>query len=106
MRKHEDIFGQVNRLAVAVALCIAAMLAVYALAGRFTNAVLLGALIGFVLGYGQLYLAVLTVPTPLTVRSKGIQPHRKPSWQIQSSGVIRLVVLVIIYILLFRCKVL
>ena len=45
MRKHEDIFGQVSRLAVAVSLCIAAMLAVYALAGRFTNTVLLLSLI-------------------------------------------------------------
>ena len=104
MRKHEDIFGQVSRLAVAVALCIAAMLAVYALAGRFTNTVLLGALIGFVLAMGNFISLCITVSTtPLTVRSKGTT-HRKPKRQIQSSGVIRLVVLVIIYILLFRAK--
>ena len=78
MRKHEDIFGQVSRLAVAVALCIAAMLAVYALAGRFTNTVLLGALIGFVLAMATLSRCALPFPTPLTVRSKGT-PHRKPS---------------------------
>ena len=44
MQKHRDILEQASRLAVAVALCIAAMLAVYALTGHFTNAVLLGAL--------------------------------------------------------------
>ena len=49
MQKHRDVLQQASRLAVAVALCIAAMLAVYALTGHFTNAVLLGALIGFVL---------------------------------------------------------
>ena len=53
MQKHRDVLQQASRLAVAVALCIAAMLAVYALIGRFTNAVLLGALIGFVMAMGN-----------------------------------------------------
>lgn len=103
MRKHEDIFGQVSRLAVAVALCIAAMLAVYALAGRFTNAVLLGALIGFVLAMGNFISLCITVSNALDRTVKGDNPQ-KAQLQIQSSGVIRLVVLVIIYILLFRAK--
>ena len=72
------IFGQVSRLAVAVALCIAAMLAVYALAGRFTNTVLLGALIGFVLAMGNFISLCITVSNALTVRSKGTT-HKKPS---------------------------
>ena len=103
MRKHEDIFGQVSRLAVAVALCIAAMLAVYALAGRFTNTVLLGALIGFVLAMGNFISLCITVSNALDRTVKGDNPQ-KAQLQIQSSGVIRLVVLVIIYILLFRAK--
>ena len=41
MQKHRDVLQQASRLAVDVALCIAAMLAVYALTGHFTNAVLL-----------------------------------------------------------------
>ena len=40
MQKHRDVLQQASRLAVAVALCIAAMLAVYARTGHFTNAVL------------------------------------------------------------------
>ena len=103
MRKHEDICGQVSRLAVAVALCIAAMLAVYALAGRFTNTVLLGALIGFVLAMGNFISLCITVSNALDRTVKGDNPQ-KAQLQIQSSGVIRLVVLVIIYILLFRAK--
>ena len=98
MRKHEDIFGQVSRLAVAVALCIAAMLAVYALAGRFTNTVLLGALIGFVLAMGNFISLCITVSNALDRTVKGDNPQ-KAQLQIQSSGVIRLVVLVIIGIL-------
>ena len=57
LQKHRDVLQQASRLAVAVALCIAAMLAVYALTGHFTNAVLLGALIGFCDGDGKLPLA-------------------------------------------------
>ena len=34
MQKHRDVLQQASRLAVAVALCIAAMLAVYALTGQ------------------------------------------------------------------------
>ena len=74
MRKHEDIFGQVSRLAVAVALCIAAMLAVYALAGRFTNTVLLGALIGFVLAMGNFISLCITVSNALDRTVKGDNP--------------------------------
>ena len=79
MRKHEDIFGQVSRLAVAVALCIAAMLAVYALAGRFTNTVLLGALIGFVLAMGNFISLCITVSNALDRTVKGDNPTESPA---------------------------
>lgn len=103
MQKQRDIFAQVSRLAVAVALCIAAMLAVYALAGKFTNAVLVGALIGFVLAMGNFISLSITVSNALDRTVKGDNPQ-KAQLQIQSSSVIRLVVLVIIYILLFRAR--
>ena len=61
MQKHRDVLQQASRLAVAVALCIAAMLAVYALTGHFTNAVLLGALIGFVMAMGN-FLSLSILP--------------------------------------------
>ena len=103
MQKHRDIFEQTGRLAVAVALCIAAMLAVYALAGRFDNAVLIGALVGFVLAMGNFLSLSITVSNALDRSANGGSPQ-KAQLEIQTSSVVRPVVLVIIYILLFRAK--
>lgn len=103
MQKHRDIFEQTGRLAVAVALCIAAMLAVYALTGRFDNAVLIGALAGFVLAMGNFLSLSITVSNALDRAANGGSPQ-KAQLEIQTSSVVRPVVLVIIYILLFRAK--
>ena len=103
MQKHRDIFEQTGRLAVTVALCIAAMLAVYALAGRFDNAVLIGALVGFVLAMGNFLSLSITVSNALDRAANGGSPQ-KAQLEIQTSSVVRPVVLVIIYILLFRAK--
>ena len=103
MQKHRDVFRQASCLAVAVALCIAAMLAVYALAGHFSNAVLIGALIGFVLAMGNFLSLSITVSNAMDRASNGGNPQ-KAQMQIQSSSVIRPVILVIIYILIFRAK--
>lgn len=103
MQKYRDIFEQTGRLAVAVALCIAAMLAVYALAGRFDNAVLIGALVGFVLAMGNFLSLSITVSNALDRAANGGSPQ-KAQLEIQTSSVVRPVVLVIIYILLFRAK--
>ena len=103
MQKHRDVLQQASRLAVAVALCIAAMLAVYALTGHFTNAVLLGALIGFVLAMGNFLSLSITVSNAMNRAANGGSPQ-KAQLEIQTSSVVRPVVLVIIYILLFRAK--
>ena len=39
MQKHKDIFGQVGRLAVALLVCVAVMLAIYGLLGAFSQKV-------------------------------------------------------------------
>lgn len=103
MQKHRDVLQQASRLAVAVALCIAAMLAVYALTGHFTNAVLLGALIGFVMAMGNFLSLSITVSNAMNRAANGGSPQ-KAQLEIQTSSVVRPVVLVIIYILLFRAK--
>lgn len=74
MQKHRDVLQQASRLAVAVALCIAAMLAVYALTGHFTNAVLLGALIGFVMAMGNFLSLSITVSNAMNRAANGGQP--------------------------------
>lgn len=103
MQKHRDVLQQASRLAVAVALCIAAMLAVYALTGHFTNAVLLGALIGFVLAMGNFLSLSITVSNAMNRAANGGSPQ-KAQLEIQTSSVVRPVILVIIYILLFRAE--
>ena len=100
MQKHRDVLQQASRLAVAVALCIAAMLAVYALTGHFTNAVLLGALIGFVMAMGNFLSLSITVSNAMNRAANGGSPQKA----IQTSSVVRPVILVIIYILLFRAE--
>ena len=103
LQKHRDVLQQASRLAVAVALCIAAMLAVYALIGRFTNAVLLGALIGFVMAMGNFLSLSITVSNAMNRAANGGSPQ-KAQLEIQTSSVVRPVILVIIYILLFRAE--
>ena len=103
MRKHQDILRQSGQLAVAVALCIAAMLAVYALAGYYTTQVLVGALIGFVLAMGNFLALSITVSNALDRAANGGSPQ-KAQLEIQTSSVVRPVVLVIFYILIFRAK--
>ena len=88
MQKHRDVLQQASRLAVAVALCIAAMLAVYALTGHFTNAVL---------------SLSITVSNAMNRAANGGSPQ-KAQMEIQTSSVVRPVILVIIYILLFRAE--
>lgn len=103
MRKHQDILRQSGQLAVAVALCIAAMLAVYALTGCYTTEVLVGALIGFVLAMGNFLALSITVSNALDRAANGGSPQ-KAQLEIQTSSVVRPVILVIIYILLFRAE--
>ena len=100
MQKHRDVLQQASRLAVAVALCIAAMLAVYALTGHFTNAVLLGAMIGFVMAMGNFLSLSITVSNAMNRAANG----GSAQLEIQTSSVVRPVILVIIYILLFRAE--
>ena len=101
MQKHRDVLQQASRLAVAVALCIAAMLAVYALTGHFTTAVLLGALIGFVMAMGNFLSLSITVSNAMNRAANGGSPQKA---QMETSSVVRPVILVIIYILLFRAE--
>lgn len=104
MQKHKDIFGQVGRLAVALLVCVAVMLAIYGLLGAFTQKVLLGAVLGFLLAMGNFVSLSITVSNALDRAARDNDPQRA-QLSIQSSSVIRLLVLAVIYIVLFRVKV-
>ena len=104
MQKHKDIFGQVGRLAVALLVCVAVMLAIYGLLGAFSQKVLLGAVLGFLLAMGNFVSLSITVSNALDRAARDNDPQRA-QLSIQSSSVIRLLVLAVIYIVLFRANV-
>ena len=100
MQKHQDILQQVGRMALATAGCSAIMLAIYAVVGRFTTAVLLGGLLGTVIAVGNFLALSITVSNALDSAAAG-DNSVKACMSIQSSSVVRTV----IYVLLFHAKV-
>lgn len=104
MQKHKDILRQVGRFTLALAVCVAIMLVIYALLGAFTRLVLLGALVGLVLSIGNFVSLSITVSNAVDRAARDNDPQRA-QLSIQASGVLRLLVLAIIYIALFRAKV-
>ena len=104
MQKHQDILQQVGRMALVTAGCSAVMLVVYALAGRFTTAVLLGGLLGTVIAVGNFLALSITVSNALDRAAAG-DNSVKARMSIQSSSVVRTAILAVIYVLLFRAEV-
>ena len=104
MQKHPDILQQVGRMALATAGCSAIMLAIYAVVGRFTTAVLLGGLLGTVIAVGNFLALSITVSNALDRAAAG-DNSAKACMSIQSSSVVRTAILAVIYVLLFHAKV-
>ena len=104
MQKNRDVLRQVGGLAVALLVCIAVMLAVYALLGRLDRLVLLGAVFGWILAVGNFLSLSITVSNALDRAGNGGSPQ-KAQLEIQTSSVVRPLVLALIYIVLFRAKV-
>lgn len=104
MQKHQDILQQVGRMALATAGCSAIMLAIYAVVGRFTTAVLLGGLLGTVIAVGNFLALSITVSNALDRAAAG-DNSVKARMSIQSSSVVRTAILAVIYVFLFRAKV-
>ena len=104
MQKNCDVLRQVGGLAVALLVCIAVMLAVYALLGRLNRLVLLGAVFGWILAVGNFLSLSITVSNALDRDDNGGSPQ-KAQLEIQTSSVVRPLVLALIYVVLFRAKV-
>lgn len=104
MQKNRGVLRQVGGLAAALLVCIAVMLAVYALLGRLDRMVLLGALFGWLLAIGNFLSLSITVSNALDRATNGGSPQ-KAQLEIQTSSVVRPLVLAVIYIVLFRAKV-
>ena len=103
MQKNRDVLRQVGGLAVALLVCIAVMLAVYALLGRLNRLVLLGAVFGWILAVGNFLSLSITVSNALDRAANG--SPQKAQLEIQTSSVVRPLVLALIYVVLFRAKV-
>lgn len=103
MQKNRDVLRQVGGLAVALLVCIAVMLAVYALLGRLDRLVLLGAVFGWIFAVGNFLSLSITVSNALDRAANGGSPQ-KAQREIQMSSVVRPLVLALIYIVLFRAK--
>ena len=103
MQKNRGVLRQVGGLAAALLVCIAVMLAVYALLGRLDRMVLLGALFGWLLAVGNFLSLSITVSNALDRAANG--SPQKAQLEIQTSSVVRPLVLAVIYIVLFRAKV-
>ncbi len=104
MQKNRGVLRQVGGLAAALLVCIAVMLAVYALLGRLDRMVLLGALFGWLLAIGNFLSLSITVSNALDRAANGGSPQ-KAQLEIQTSSVVRPLVLAVIYIVLFCAKV-
>lgn len=104
MQKNRGVLRQVGGLAAALLVCIAVMLAVYTLLGRLDRMVLLGALFGWLLAIGNFLSLSITVSNALDRAANGGSPQ-KAQLEIQTSSVVRPLVLAVIYIVLFRAKV-
>lgn len=104
MQKHRDVLHQTGRLAVALVVCVGVMLGIYALMGKFTSSVFLGAVIGSLLAIGNFLSLGITVSNALDRAARDQDPQRA-QLSIQASSVVRLLALAAIYILLFRAKV-
>ena len=104
MQKHRDVLRQVGGLAAALLVCIAIMLALYAVLGRLDRMVLLGAAFGWILAVGNFLSLSITVSNALDRAANGGSPQ-KAQLEIQTSSVVRPLVLAVIYIVLFRAKI-
>ena len=80
------------------------MLGVYLLLGACTAPVLLGAAAGFLLAIGNFFFLSVTVSNALDRAARDGEP-RKAQLSIQLSGTVRLLVLALIYVALFRADI-
>ena len=104
MQKNRDILRQVGRLAVAEGVCVAVMLAVYGLLGRFTRPVLLGGLLGGLLSVAHFFLLSVSIANVLDQAQATGEP-RRGTLVIQAASSVRLLIVGAILAVAFWTKV-
>lgn len=101
MLRDKQILGQIAWAAAAEAVLVALMLAVYALLGRFSLPVLWGALLGGALAVLN-FVALSAAVVRATEHAKNTGEAAKAKLMVQSSAMVRLLVLVVVLILVLR----
>lgn len=101
MHKYRDVLGQVGRLAAVEAVCVAVILAVYFFLGGMTVKVLLGALIGGAMSVAHFLVLSVSVCNALD-RAKSEEEAARVRVFIQASASMRLLVMAVILIVLFK----
>lgn len=101
MHKYRDVLGQVGRLAAVEAVCVAVILAVYFFLGGMTVKVLLGALIGGAMSVAHFLVLSVSVCNALD-RAKSEEEAARVRVSIQASASMRLLVMTVILIVLFK----
>lgn len=101
MHKYRDVLGQVGRLAAVEAVCVAVILAVYFFLGGMSVKVLLGALIGGAMSVAHFLVLSVSVCNALD-RAKSEEEAARVRVSIQASASMRLLVLAVILIVLFK----
>ncbi|WP_294451217.1 ATP synthase subunit I [uncultured Gemmiger sp.] len=101
MHKYRDVLGQVGRLAAVEAVCVAVILAVYFFLGGMTVKVLLGALIGGAMSVAHFLVLSVSVCKALDC-AKSEEEAARVRVSIQASASMRLLVMAVILIVLFK----
>ena len=101
MHKYRDVLGQVGRLAAVEAVCVAVILAVYFFLGGMNVKVLLGALIGGAMSVAHFLVLSVSVCNALD-RAKSEEEAARVRVSIQASASMRLLVMAVIFIVLFK----
>ncbi len=98
MESRKIVFRETGIIAVGQVVCLAVMYAVFALLGRFDNAVLLGGIVGTVLSVGNFFF--MAVGTSLAADKAVRQDVKGGTALVKSSYMVRLLV---IFVILFAC---
>ena len=101
MRRNQDVIKQVIRVSFLNLGLAAAELLVYALLGRFTGRILISVLVGLLISCGSFLALSVVVSRAADMAEGGGDPH-KAAGLVRASSTGRLLVILIIYVVLFR----
>jgi len=101
MFRNKEVIQQFVRISLGEILCVALMLIVYALLGRFTTLVLTGALLGCALAILNFFLLCVAI-TRAADRAETSGNAAKATMSVRASAVYRLLGMAVILFLAFR----